>query len=237
MTDRQASARADDDGDPIDDDEIRALLVEQAELHARYHAMAPDSFTATRIAVTTILNLWLTDADAITADELQAVRAALKSNGEWWVLTHGNDPAAAHRVQLRALLLRMRREVVRHKNAHRAWTPSHAVGTYPRDGYRQRTPTVLESSGMELAARQEIRKTIGKNIVLARKWADITARYLASRLGIPPTRLSDYEHGRIRPSDERLGEIVTIINEVVNARMIPSIGWFYDEHDNDRDAE
>ena len=238
MTDKHASARADDSSDRIDNDEIRALLIEQAELHNRYHALVPQKVDAARIALVAVLHLWLADPRAVEEGDLDAVRAALRVNGEWWVRTHGKDPVAGTRVQIRSLLERMRAEVVRRKYAQRASTGTHGAGTYPRHGYRQRSPTVLESRGMETAARQEIRKTIGRNIALARKWADITARYLAARLGIPPTRVSDYERGRIRPSDERLGEIVTIINDVAQARMIPSIGWFYDEHDNDTsDAE
>lgn len=231
MAYRHASARADGDGDRIDADEVRALLSEQAELHARYHAQVPPELDAARIAAVAILRQWLNDPSAIDVQHLRPIRVALKSNGEWWVRTHGHDPGAGARVQLRVLLGRMDRELRCKKFSLRANIGSREPRRFPANGYRQAKPRVVVSRGMNTAApdKPDIRVIVGHNIRQLREAADFSGRALAARLGISPSKLSDYEHGRGKPSDARLIEIAETC-ELSKHFGVEGIGWFYDPH-------
>lgn len=104
--------------------------------------------------------------------------------------------------------------------AHRA----RFMGAFPRAGTLNRSPYGVDSRAVNTGAEVSIKQMIGENIVLARTLAGISQRKLAPRLGTTPSRLSDYEHGRIRPADGRLLEIAVITGQ--------KLAWFYEPHEN-----
>jgi len=68
-----------------------------------------------------------------------------------------------------------------------------------------------------------IRTTVGRNVRLARRRAELSQRQLAERLDVARTRVADWEAGRHEPNGRHLVAICA-------ATFAPSVGWFYDEH-------
>lgn len=96
----------------------------------------------------------------------------------------------------------------------------------PRAGNMQAGSAVVDSH--VVFAATGIKQTIGNNIRRAREQTGLPQRQLALRLDISPSRLNDYEHGRIKPHDDRIAAIAAITGA-------PSIGWFYDQHEEQGD--
>jgi DNA-binding XRE family transcriptional regulator len=107
---------------------------------------------------------------------------------------------------------------------------------FPADGshWTRRVPPAgpLQMAADDVGCRDVNRVTtepsqkaiIGANIRHARRQAGLSQPQLAKALGTTRTRISEYEHGRITPHDERIGRICAITGA-------PSRGWFYDPHD------
>jgi DNA-binding XRE family transcriptional regulator len=104
-------------------------------------------------------------------------------------------------------------------------TPSRWMGHVPRAGTLQMTADGVGSRDVNRVTTEPSQKTIiGANIRHARRQAGLSQPQLAKALGTSRTRISEYEHGRITPHDDRIGRIC----EITGA---PSRGWFYDPHD------
>jgi len=101
----------------------------------------------------------------------------------------------------------------------------HYMPTLPRNANCARWVDVVVSTPMDAATEPTLKATIGANIRLARQRAGISQRKLAKLIGMEPNDLSRYENGHVRPRDDRIG----LICELTGA---PSLGWFYDPHDD-----
>lgn len=63
---------------------------------------------------------------------------------------------------------------------------------------------------------EEIRKNISKNIVKYREKANLSQKELATRLGVTPSRVSNWEQGANSPTIEILFEVCKILNVSIN---------------------
>lgn len=63
---------------------------------------------------------------------------------------------------------------------------------------------------------EEIRKNISKNIVKYREKANLSQKELATRLGVTPSRVSNWEQGANSPTIEILFEVCKILGVSIN---------------------
>lgn len=209
--------------DPVDDDEVRALLFEVEGLRRKYKPLVPESRAASAVIAATILRAWLADRTQVSVLDLSWISNSLRSNRRWWHATQGYDPVGGARTQLLVLFSRMREELEATNKSDIATKSSHRVRTYPRRGIDTRPPAVVDSHAMTTASKDQLKRLLGRNARLARIAIDMTAGSLSRELGISAQRMSDYERGKVRIGDDRLAQIAEITGH--------SIGWFYEEHE------
>lgn len=68
-----------------------------------------------------------------------------------------------------------------------------------------------------------ITRRLGANIRSARESAGLTQRQLGDRLGVDGSDISRHERGVVRPGDERLARLASVLGR--------EIGWFYADND------
>jgi transcriptional regulator with XRE-family HTH domain len=74
----------------------------------------------------------------------------------------------------------------------------------------------------------EHKRLVGRNIVLARRLTGLSQESFAQQLGVPRSRLSDWERGHHEPTWPNLSRIAEALGR--------SVGWFHDPHPEAEEA-